>query len=156
MDWGNLLYMLFSGNLVDEPLKKLPSEADFPKQLAKLIQKSFNRPAESVASQLDSYLKKRDSTSQLDQLFKRSGSAQKESDSSPAPLSAASDRASQTEGSSLVQQRLEQERQAREEQERQEREEAERRRREEEAARREQERQAREKQERQEREEAER
>ncbi|SDC05892.1 hypothetical protein SAMN04488112_102239, partial [Melghirimyces thermohalophilus] len=124
MDWGNLLYMLFSGNLVDEPLKKLPSEADFPKQLAKLIQKSFNRPAESVASQLDSYLKKRDSTSLFDQLFKRSGSAKKEPDSTPSPSAAESDRSSQTEGSSLLQQRLEQERQAREKQERQEREEA--------------------------------
>ncbi|SMO75743.1 hypothetical protein [Melghirimyces algeriensis] len=58
MDWGNLLYMLFSGNLIDEPIKKLPKDADFPKQLTKLIQKSFNRKADYVSSQVDSYLKR--------------------------------------------------------------------------------------------------
>ncbi|WP_108022667.1 hypothetical protein [Melghirimyces profundicolus] len=122
MDWGNLLYMLFSGNLVDEPIKKLPADADFPKPLAKLIQKSFNRPAGYVASRMDAYLKKRESKGLLDQLFKRPQPSGKEEETESREVG----KEPGTPPSQVLQQRLEEARRMKEEQARQAREEAER------------------------------
>ncbi|MDR6225856.1 hypothetical protein JOE21_001854, partial [Desmospora profundinema] len=82
IDWGNLLYMLFTGHMLDEPIKKLPPETNFPKPLGRFIQRSFNRPSRYVSSQLETYLKRRDSKGVLDHLLRRSG-VKKEASSAP-------------------------------------------------------------------------
>ncbi|GGA50956.1 hypothetical protein GCM10007416_25160 [Kroppenstedtia guangzhouensis] len=164
VDWGNLLYMLFSGKMLDQPIKKLPPDHGFSKPLEKLIQRSFHRPANSVASNLESYLKKRDSKGFFDFLKPKSTSKGNKAPKIPPSVESPSDSAapekSPSEGpsSDVLRRRLEetrraQEEAARQEQERREREEAERRAREE-AARQEQERREREEAERRAREEA--
>ncbi|EGK11285.1 hypothetical protein HMPREF9374_1985, partial [Desmospora sp. 8437] len=154
VDWGNLLYMLFSGEMLDQPIKKLPPDHGFSKPLEKMIQRSFHRPAGSVASNLDSYLKKRDAKGFFDFLKPKFSPKETPSQEPPAespPDSAASESSFPPEGpsSDVLRRRLEETRRAKEEAER---------RAQEEAARLEQERLERERQEqeRREREEAER
>ncbi|GGE26978.1 hypothetical protein GCM10011571_31480 [Marinithermofilum abyssi] len=135
LDWGSLLYMMFTGRLLDEPITKLSGDEGFSKHLNRLIQRSFKHDANHVRDQIETYLRKRDSTSLFDSLFGRSKPKER---SKPAP--------SDTKGASLRQLSLEEEAERRE-QERLAREEAERREQErlarEEAERREQERLAR-------------
>jgi hypothetical protein len=126
IDWGNFLYMLFTRRMLEEPMKKLPPDVDFPKPLGRLIQRSFNRPARYVSSQLDIYEKRRHSKGVLD-LFRRPV-GKKETSASPPPVpgsSVASDGTEQkspsipvyhpeppSEPSHVLRQRLEQARRA--------------------------------------------
>ncbi|OYD07026.1 hypothetical protein [Paludifilum halophilum] len=124
-DWGTLLYMMFTGRVLDEPLKKLPGDSPFPKQLGKFIHKSLNRPAGYVSSQLDSYIKKRDSKGLFDQLFKRSESSGKKdeseahdaADGEEQSVSRERDHESQVRLDSILKERLEETRRTRMEKE---------------------------------------
>ena len=131
VDWGNLLYMLFSGNMLDQPIKKLPPDHGFSKPLEKLIQRSFHRQAGSVASNLETYLKKRDAKGFFDFLKTKTSPKEDSSEETSSSVESPSDSAVSEDpfppegpSSDILRRRLEETRRAKEEAERRAQEEA--------------------------------
>jgi len=70
LDWGSFFYILLTGEMREEPLDKISTDAPFSKPMIRLLQKSLrNQSVDSVLSQIENYERKKKGKGLLDRLF---------------------------------------------------------------------------------------
>jgi hypothetical protein len=70
IDWGTWMYMCMTGQILEEPLAKLPPDRPFSKEMVRLIERSLKRASASqVLSQMETYEKRKNSPGLLGRLF---------------------------------------------------------------------------------------